>query len=224
LGGTITVQAGPVGAVENTTFLAQNCSIGSCTIPTNLTIQWAAPSPVGVMAKADVANSCVTGTLTLDGVHTSYQGTAEAFPLTINRINSAPAYVMSGQVPYMQTVQIPLTTLQSFVTPSQSFNVGPVLPANARLLGAEIVVNIAFTGPGLVSATGTVQGSTDAAGTLVTGASLTTVQKVGNNGSNPYNSRGGQQVTVVVTLVGLNLNQLTSGNINVNLFFQVLTP
>lgn len=104
-----------------------------------------------------------------------------------------------------------------------TFNVGSSLPADAKVLGAEIVVSQVLAGIGLSAAIGTVQGSTDLAGTLITGVSLLSIGTVGGNGVNQYLSRGGQQITLTITLTGIFFSALTAGTLTVNVFYTVLS-
>ncbi len=91
LGGAVLVEAGPAGATANTTLLAQNCSLGSAIAPTSLTARWAAPSPAGVAAALVLDNTTQTGSLTLDGVHTSYSNVTAASG-TLDLLNGASQY------------------------------------------------------------------------------------------------------------------------------------
>ena len=68
LGGTVTVQAAPSAtAIQSTTWLAQNCAIGSASNPTNVHALWAAPTPVGFNTKLDWIGVACTGQVNLDG-------------------------------------------------------------------------------------------------------------------------------------------------------------
>lgn len=100
-----------------------------------------------------------------------------------------------------------------------TFNVGAVLPTNARLLAAEISTTQAFAGIGFVSATGSIQGGSDAAGTIVAAVGIATVAVKALAGTNPYQSRAAQQITVTLTLVGVNLVALTAGAFTVNVYY-----
>jgi hypothetical protein len=92
LGGVVQVNAGPVGALEQTTLLAENTSFGAQISPTAVNVHWASPSPYNAIA--DLCNSSIIGTLTLDGVQTSFSSTVEGIPLTVSQINSAPPPVL----------------------------------------------------------------------------------------------------------------------------------
>ena len=94
LGGTISILSPPPGALENTMLLAMNTAIGAGFNPTNVLIQWAAPSPVGFLATGDLSNSAIMGTLTLDGAHTSFKATAGGIPPTVTLLNGAPGPVL----------------------------------------------------------------------------------------------------------------------------------
>lgn len=99
------------------------------------------------------------------------------------------------------------------------FNVGSPLPSPARLLSAEVITNTALAGVLLTSALATVQGGSDAAGSIVASASSLATGTNGAVGTNPYPTRSGQQITLRVTLIGINLSALTAGDITVNLFY-----
>lgn len=123
-----------------------------------------------------------------------------------------------------QSVTLNLAALQAAgAVLTNAFNVGAVLPANARVVGAEIVVGSALNGSiGFVSAVASVEGAGDAAGSLIAAASVATTGTKGGIGTNPYLSRGGQQITTTVTLVGINLSALTAGSLTVNIFYTVI--
>lgn len=122
-----------------------------------------------------------------------------------------------------QTATLALATLQAAgAVLTSTFNLGAALPANARLLGAETSVTQALTGVGLVSAVSTVQGSGDTAGSILASAAVTATGLTAGIGTNPYVTRGSQQVTAVVTLVGINLSALTAGSVTYNLFYSVV--
>jgi len=91
LGGTITVQAGPAGATVNTTLLAENCTLGSVINPTALIVQWASPSPSNVHALAIIESTNHTGTLTLDGAHTSFVQNV-GYTSDVHLLNGATGY------------------------------------------------------------------------------------------------------------------------------------
>lgn len=96
------------------------------------------------------------------------------------------------------------------------------LPANARLLAAEVVVGTALTGVGLVSGVVTIEGGTDTAGSIIAAVNLLTTGTKAIIGSNPYVSRGSQAQKATVTLVGVNLGSLTAGSFTVNLYYSVI--
>jgi hypothetical protein len=90
LGGTVTIQtAANAGATESTTWLAKDTGIGRPTDPTAVVFRWAAPTPIGFSAIGSFINSAIVGSLTLDGVHTSFFGTPEAMPQTLTLMNGA---------------------------------------------------------------------------------------------------------------------------------------
>jgi len=125
--------------------------------------------------------------------------------------------------PTLVATAISLATLQGAgAVLTATFNVGSTLPTNARLLAAEINVTQAFAGTGFATAVATLQGGSDAAGTIRASTSIAATGLVAPVGSNPYLSRSGQQIKVTVTLTGCNLNALTAGAFTVNVYYSVL--
>ena len=92
-------------------------------------------------------------------------------------------------------VDIPLATLQA-QTSGTAFNLGAVLPANARLIGLDLNVIAALAGTGpMTQAHATVQGGTDAAGSLIGSTDVFSATGIfATAGSNPYKNRGGQAI------------------------------
>lgn len=132
----------------------------------------------------------------------------------------------TGSVDTVQriTTDIPLTTIQA-QTSGVAFNVGSVLPANARLLGAEINVITALSGGSAASATAELQGGSDAAGSIIASTTVFTgaATPISTPGSNPYQSRGGQQIKMTITGDGTHaLSTLTAGHLSVDLFVSVV--
>ena len=108
--------------------------------------------------------------------------------------------------------------------PGARVNVGAVLPAGARLINPtpEIVVTQAFAATGLTTVAATVQASVDTAGSLGTAALAGAASSQGCTlPTNPYMSRGGEQITVIVTLGVALLNALTAGAFTVNLLYEL---
>lgn len=105
---------------------------------------------------------------------------------------------------------------------TSSFNIGSVLPANARVLGVEINVTQILAGLGLSVALITVQGSGDTVGSLLASNTLLTTGLYGGTGTNQYLSRSGQQLVATVTLTGAFLSTITSGSFTVNVFYAVV--
>jgi hypothetical protein len=94
LGGTCAIQAGAAGATEDTTWLAQNCSVGSATSGTNVTLTGTVG---GRMATADWSNTSQVGSTTLTNPTTSFKSqTGGPWNVTLN--NGAPAPVIN--LPY----------------------------------------------------------------------------------------------------------------------------
>ncbi len=102
-----------------------------------------------------------------------------------------------------------------------TFNVG-TLPASARLFATEVQVTQALGALGLSVAVASVQGTGDAAGALAAALPLLTVGFVAGPGNNPYFTRGGQTITVTVTLTGAVLSALTAGAFTVRCLYTTL--
>jgi len=137
------------------------------------------------------------------------------------------ADVVSEQGIQRQTVTFALAALQA-LTSGTPFNLGPALPANARLLQAELLVNTALAGN--TSDTVTVQASTgDSAGAIIgatpinvfTGGVTNATSNGRGAGSDPYMSRGGQQIQATIT-GGSALSGLSAGSLTFNLYYQVI--
>ena len=104
-----------------------------------------------------------------------------------------------------------------------TFNVGAPLPANTRLLAIEVQVNQALTALGLTAALESFQGVGDAVGSLGVGLALLTAGVKGAVGAtNPYFSRGGQQLQTTITLTGALFSALTTGNLTIRYLYTVL--
>lgn len=120
------------------------------------------------------------------------------------------------------SIAVPLATIQA-KTSGVAFAVGSVLPANCRLVDYNVNVLTALSGGGAASATATLQGGTDAAGSLVASHSVFTGANPTNSpiGSNPYPSRGGQQIFMTLT-ASVALSALTAGSLSIDLFYTIL--
>lgn len=103
-----------------------------------------------------------------------------------------------------------------------TFNVGSVLPANARVLGSDVIITQAFAATGLGTALISIEATADSAGSLVVGASGLTTGTKAPPGTNPYMSRGGQQITCTVTTTVANLNALTAGAFTATILYAVV--
>ena len=110
------------------------------------------------------------------------------------------------------------------LTSGTAFNVGPVLPANTRLVDYNINVPTPLSGGGATAVAITLQGGTDAAGSLIASSSVFTgaLAVIATVGSNPYPSRGGQQLKATLTDTGGTLAGLTAGALSVDLFYTIV--
>jgi len=87
LGGSVNIEAGPLGSNENTTWLSQNTSVGATISPTNVNLS---QDGYGLFfAKADLSNTAIVGDVTLDGYLTSFHATAEGVPCSVTLLNGA---------------------------------------------------------------------------------------------------------------------------------------
>lgn len=121
------------------------------------------------------------------------------------------------------TIPVPLATIQA-QTSGTAFNIGSVLPANAQVLSTEIAVTTPISGGTLSAVVVTLQGGGDSAGTLIASTSVWTggPPTISTPGSNPYASRGGQQLKMKLTATGDTLANATAGVLAVSVFFTEL--
>ncbi len=126
--------------------------------------------------------------------------------------------------PQEVTIDVPLATIQA-QTSGVAFNIGAVLPANARLEGIELDVLTTLSGGSAASAHATVQGGSDAAGSLIGSTDVfTATGSFDTPGSDPYPDRGGQQLKMTITGDGTHaLSALTAGHLSVVVVYSV-TP
>jgi len=113
-----------------------------------------------------------------------------------------------------------ITAIQA-LTSGVAFNVGSALPTNARVVGVEAVVT-AITGGTISAMHLTMQGGTDAAGSLIADSTVTAGGTFATPGSNPYPSRGGQQLKATLTATGDTLAHATVGQVVFNVFYAVV--
>jgi hypothetical protein len=130
-------------------------------------------------------------------------------------------------------IPVTLANIQA-QTSGAAFNLGPVMPANARLLDIEVSLTTPLTGGGETHTTLAIQGGADAAGTLISipsgAADLTTAAAASvfsgfgatNGGSNPYTKRGGQQLKATLTQTGGTLAGLTAGAFTVTILYTII--
>lgn len=104
-------------------------------------------------------------------------------------------------------------------TPVANFNIGNSLPNGARVLRSEIEVKQALSASGLTNAASGMQAVSEPANSLVAGGDIMAVGFIASPGSNPYVSRGGQQLQITVKLTGANLNNLTAGSLKARVWY-----
>lgn len=120
------------------------------------------------------------------------------------------------------TIAIPLATIQA-KTSGTAFNIGSALPANAQLLGSAINVTTTVTGGTISACTMTVQNTGETAGAIQASKSVfTATGRFNTAGSNPYQTRGAQQLQATLTATGDTLANATTGVLAVELFYAVL--
>jgi hypothetical protein len=126
-----------------------------------------------------------------------------------------------GQVQHV-VIDIPLATIQA-KTSGAAFNIGAALPANARLIRVETDVIVALTGTGPMSAAhSTIQNTGEAAGALQASTDVFTgTGFFALIGSNPYPSRGTQQLQMTITTIGGTLAAALTGHLAVGLYYTV---
>lgn len=120
------------------------------------------------------------------------------------------------------TIDVPLATIQAG-TSGAAFNIGPVMPANARLIDANINVITALSGGGNTTATASLSGGADAVTSIIGATNVFTgAPAVGAAvGTNAYPSRGGQQLKMTVTTSGTE-SALTAGHLSVDVFYTIV--
>ena len=120
------------------------------------------------------------------------------------------------------TIDIPLATIQA-KTSTTPFNIGSVLPTNCQLLSTELDVIATVTGGSISACHIVVQNTSAAAGEIMASSDVYTATGLQNHvGSNPYQTRGGQQLQATLTTVGDTLANATAGHLAVSLFYAVL--
>jgi hypothetical protein len=122
------------------------------------------------------------------------------------------------------TIAVPLATIQAG-TSGTAFNLGPVMPANAKLLDAQINVLTALSGGGATAVTASLSGGTDAVTSIVGATNVFTGAPSPGAavGTNPYPGRGGQQLKMTITVTTGTQPGLTAGVLSVDVFYSI-TP
>ncbi len=121
------------------------------------------------------------------------------------------------------TIDVPLATLQA-KTSGTAFNIGAALPANARVLATETEVVQALAGGTTSAATAKLGSATDSGDDSLMGAVdvFTATGILSKAGSDPYQSRGAQQLKMKVTLTGDVMANLTAGHLKQHVYYSVL--
>jgi hypothetical protein len=142
---------------------------------------------------------------------------------TCTRLMLAALYTGAQGLLQRITVDLPLATLKT-KTSTTAFNLGAALPANFRIsdYDVNVIAVLAGTGP-LTAATMTVQNTGETAGALIASTDIFTATGILKNvGSDPYGSRGGQQLQATITATGGTLAALTAGHVAVDIFGAVV--
>lgn len=152
------------------------------------------------------------------------------FGLNLTGLNKTPVYLgypsSTGMV-FHANIPVTLANIQA-QTSGVAFNLGPVTPAGFTLIDMQFNLVTLLTGGGETGTTISIQGGTDAAGTIQsTGLVNLTSGTVGayasfggsNPGTNPYSKRGAQQLKGTLTQAGGTLAGLTAGAFNVDVWY-----
>lgn len=125
--------------------------------------------------------------------------------------------------PVHVSIAVPLATIQA-QTSGTAFNVGSVLPTNAKLLSAEVDVVTPVSGGSLSAVAMTLEGGSDAAGSIIASTSVFTGASavIATPGSNPYANRSGQQLKMKLSATSDTLANATAGSLVVNIVYSVL--
>lgn len=195
-------------------------------------------STISAVAAANVGQACYAendnvisltsqgGTLPFAGTIVAYseQGLAEAGVAGQVGVLCGIAMANAQQPSEVVRFSIPLSlaTIQA-QTSGTAFNIGSVLPANARVLRHEVDVVTTVTGGTLSAVHITLQGGSDSAGSIqgstdvfTAGGYLTVA------GSNDYATRGGQQLKATLTSASDTLANATAGSLVVNIYYAVV--
>lgn len=137
----------------------------------------------------------------------------------------ANAALLGGSIVRLTRV-VTLAQLQAAgAVATGTFNIGGVLPVNARIVcpAPEVVITQQFAAVGLTTVVAGVRSSTDGVEALGTASIAGVPQIVGLTlPVNPYFSRGGAQLVVDVTLGVALLNALTAGAFSVTVLYAVV--
>jgi hypothetical protein len=128
LGGTVTVQAAPsAGALESTTWLAQNTAVGSAFSPTNVHVLWAAPTPAVHLSALDWNNTNSVGQINLDGASSSAKITGLRPANVIQSNGASPATVQP------LTIELLFSSPGTFTNVLSLFQSSGVLPTTGAI-------------------------------------------------------------------------------------------
>lgn len=137
---------------------------------------------------------------------------------------------LAGAIPQLRTVTVPRASLTSAVNgAAQSINLDAVLPANARIVGADARAYTPFTGGGATAVTLDI-GTTGDLDAIVAAANVLAAAVDGGPSTMPRGIRpnktfvtaGAQLLATFTPDGGHNLAGLTAGSITIDVWFLVL--
>lgn len=214
-------------------------SAGSVTVQVRQGVFFFNNSTISAVAASNVGQACYAEndnviSLTSQGGTLPFAGTIVSFgeqglntPAAPGQIGVLTGFAMAAAQQPSEIVRynIPLNlaAIQA-LTSGTAFNLGVALPTNARLIRHEIDVVTQVTGGSLSAVHMTLQGGSDAAGSIQGSTDVfTAAGYLSVAGSNDYSTRGGQQLKATLTAVGDTLANATAGSLSVNIYYAVVS-
>ena len=171
-----------------------------------------------------IAKLALNTTASIAAVSAETQTALASVAATLSKMQPVFATLPSASGVQVQSTVLNVGTFMSAgAVQTASFPLGDKLPANARFMGAEIVVETGLTGLGFAAGTVTVEAAGEAAGSILGATDALTLGTKATPGSNPYASRGGQQLQATVSVTGVSLAALTAGALTVNVFYALVS-
>ncbi len=124
------------------------------------------------------------------------------------------------------SIDVPLATIIG-KTSGAAFNVGAALPANAQVEDVYFNVLQVLAGGTISAATAKLQNTGETAGALLGGSAGTDVFTATGKfatpvGTDPYSTRGGQQLQLTLTATGDTLAHATTGHLTIEIFYSIV--